>query len=173
MILIYGLIYGLVSELIYGLVYGLGFGLISGLIFGLVFGLVFGMKGSEIATKTMPNQGIYRTARNAGIIGLIIGLISVIGLISGLIIGLIDGLIDELMLGLFFGLIAAIFGGGKDCIQHFALRLILWRNNYIPWNYARFLDYAADRIFLQKVGGGYIFIHRMLLEHFAQMELER
>jgi hypothetical protein len=27
--------------------------------------------------------------------------------------------------------------------------------------------------FLQKVGGGYIFIHRMLMEHFAQMELER
>ncbi|MDJ0904037.1 MAG: hypothetical protein QNJ55_35140 [Xenococcus sp. MO_188.B8] len=36
------------------------------------------------------------------------------------------------------------------------------------WNYARFLDYASDRIFLQKVGGGYIFIHRLLLEHFAQ-----
>jgi len=25
---------------------------------------------------------------------------------------------------------------------------------------------------LQKVGGGYIFIHRMLLEHFAAMDLE-
>ncbi|NEO16045.1 MULTISPECIES: hypothetical protein [unclassified Moorena] len=45
-------------------------------------------------------------------------------------------------------------------------------NNYIRWNYARFLDYAADRIFLQKVGGGYIFIHRMLMEHFAQMKPE-
>ena len=32
------------------------------------------------------------------------------------------------------------------------------------------LDYAADRIFLQKVGGGYIFIHRLLLEHFAALE---
>jgi hypothetical protein len=53
------------------------------------------------------------------------------------------------------------------------LRLILYFNNYIPWNYARFLDYAADRIFLQKVGGGYIFMHRMLMEHFAQMKLER
>ena len=35
-------------------------------------------------------------------------------------------------------------------------------------NHARFLDYAAERIFLQKVGGGYIFVHRTLLEHFAQ-----
>ncbi|MEB3295717.1 MAG: hypothetical protein VKJ24_21415 [Synechococcales bacterium] len=41
------------------------------------------------------------------------------------------------------------------------------------WNYARFLDHAVDRLFLQKVGGGYIFVHRMLLEHFAAMEWDR
>jgi len=34
------------------------------------------------------------------------------------------------------------------------------------------LDYAADRIFLRKVGGGYIFIHRMLMEYFAALETE-
>lgn len=34
---------------------------------------------------------------------------------------------------------------------------------YTPRNYARFLDYANDRVFLQKVGGGYRFIHRLLL----------
>ncbi|MEQ9481050.1 NACHT domain-containing protein [Coleofasciculus sp. F4-SAH-05] len=58
-------------------------------------------------------------------------------------------------------------------LKHLSLRLVLWHSGAIPWNYAHFLDYAADRIFLQKVGGGYIFIHRMLMEHFAQMELER
>ncbi|MEQ8468104.1 NACHT domain-containing protein [Coleofasciculus sp. E1-EBD-02] len=58
-------------------------------------------------------------------------------------------------------------------LKHLFLRLVLWHSGAIPWNYAHFLDYAADRIFLQKVGGGYIFIHRMLMEHFAQMELER
>ena len=42
----------------------------------------------------------------------------------------------------------------------------------MPWNYARFLDYAAEELnFLQKVGGGYIFVHRYLLEYFAAMEL--
>jgi len=29
------------------------------------------------------------------------------------------------------------------------------------------LDYAAERILLRKVGGGYIFTHRMLMEYFA------
>jgi hypothetical protein len=81
----------------------------------------------------------------------------VFGLISGLIVGLIYGLIF----------------GGQTCIQHFTLRLILYHKGHIPWNYARFLDYATARIFLQKVGGGYIFIHRLLMEHFAEMELRK
>jgi hypothetical protein len=53
----------------------------------------------------------------------------------------------------------------RVCIQHFILRVMLWRNSSIPWNYTRFLDYATERIFLQKLGGGYIFIHRLVLEH--------
>ncbi|MHC5821207.1 MAG: NACHT domain-containing protein, partial [Nostoc sp.] len=62
---------------------------------------------------------------------------------------------------------------GLACIQHLVLRLILSFKGNIPWNYAGFLDYATERIFLQKVGGGYIFIHRLLLEHFAQMDIVR
>lgn len=38
---------------------------------------------------------------------------------------------------------------------------------WIPKDYARFLDYAARLIFLQKVGSGYLFVHRQLLEYFA------
>ena len=34
------------------------------------------------------------------------------------------------------------------------MRLILLIQGHTPRNYARFLDYAVDRIFLQKVGGG-------------------
>ena len=63
-------------------------------------------------------------------------------------------------------------GGGKACIQHFILRLILFANGQMPWNYSRFLDYGVERLFLQRVGSGYIFIHRMLMEHFASMELD-
>ena len=55
------------------------------------------------------------------------------------------------------------------CVKHFLLRLTLWRDGFVPWNYSSFLDHSADRIFLRKVGGGYIFIHRMLQEHFARM----
>ena len=78
----------------------------------------------------------------------------------GLVVGLIGGL-------------GANESSGTVCIQHFTLRLILHCKNYIPWNYADFLEYAKERLFLQQVGGGYIFVHRMLLEHFAGMSLEQ
>ncbi len=40
----------------------------------------------------------------------------------------------------------------------------------MPWNYTRFLDDTARRILLRKVGGGYIFVHRLLLEYFASLD---
>ena len=88
---------------------------------------------------------------------MILGLI--VGLIGGLIVGLIGGLIQGLASVLLFGLIGGLSGGGSACLRHFSLRLMLYRLGYAPWDYARFLDYATERLFLQKVGGGYIFIH--------------
>ena len=54
-------------------------------------------------------------------------------------------------------------------IQHYALRLILWLNGYTPFKFVNFLDHSARLILLKKVGGGYILIHRMLLEYFAEL----
>ncbi|KOP23109.1 hypothetical protein AMR41_27770 [Hapalosiphon sp. MRB220] len=75
--------------------------------------------------------------------------------------------------GLFLGLLIGITTSGMPVIKHFILRIILWFNAYIPWNYARFLDYCTERLFLQRVGGRYRFIHKLLQDHFAQMEFER
>jgi hypothetical protein len=63
--------------------------------------------------------------------------------------------------------LGALWYGGLDIIQHYTLRLILWYRGHIPRDCTRFLDYATERIFVRKVGGGYIFIHRLLLEYFA------
>ncbi len=66
------------------------------------------------------------------------------------------------------GITLTILFTTEAVIQHFSLRVVLCLNGYAPWNYARFLDYATDRLFLQRVGGKYRFIHRLLQEHFAQ-----
>ena len=54
-------------------------------------------------------------------------------------------------------------------IQHYSLRLILTLNKIFPFRITPFLDYCVDLIFLRRVGGGYIFVHRLLMEHFAEM----
>ena len=45
----------------------------------------------------------------------------------------------------------------------------MWRRGLAPWRYATFLDHAAERIFLRKVGGGYIYVHRLLHDYFADL----
>ncbi|PZV17468.1 MAG: NACHT domain-containing protein [Pseudanabaena sp.] len=171
----YGLLRALFSEIPLGLAFGLVLGLIFGVIGGIIFGLVYGLIGSEVEEKIYPNQGIKKSALNSLIFGLIYGMI--FGLL-GLFYGLIDGLQGQidwfincgLLGGLLGGLIGALYFGGWACIQHLVLRLILYSTGRVPWNYSKFLDWASDKLFLQKVGGGYIFIHRSLMEHFAEME---
>ena len=57
-----------------------------------------------------------------------------------------------------------------DAIRHYFLRLMFYVRGDAPWNYGRFLDYSARRVFLRKVGGGYIFVHRLLMDYFAGLE---
>jgi hypothetical protein len=164
--LFFGVIHGLSDDV---LIYGLFFGLIHGLCCGLLS--VYSPKGDMGEIKG--NLKWYWKEATNGRRRLILSSIFGVGLIYWLISSSIVELIINLIILLSYVLnIGLVDGGGKACIQHFTLRLILYCNAYIPWNYARFLDYATERIFLQKVGGGYIFIHRLLLEHFAQMKLE-
>jgi DNA polymerase III delta prime subunit len=172
-----GLLGGLLGGLLFGLSVGLSDRLSVGLSVGLSYGLLFGLSGGlkdgftvgEIRTQSFPNEGIRRSVLNALISGLLFGLS--VGLSVGLLSGRRGGLLFGLSVGLFFGLLSGLlFGlrfGGRACLHHFALRLLLWHNNFAPLYYVRFLDYATSRIFLHKVGGGYVFVHRMLLEYFS------
>jgi len=88
----------------------------------------------------------------------------------GLSVGLIIGLSNGVIVGVSAGLLTGLQRGGLACLRHYVLRLLLWRTGSVPWLYAQFLDYAAEHILLRKVGGGYIFLHRLLLDYFAARE---
>jgi len=191
-----GVIVGLIVALIFGLIVGLIVALISGLIFGLIvaliWGLIFGpieimvlsgLSYAEVKERTVPNQGIRQSIRNAAIVWLAITigstliagpavvLIVVLGPNVGLGAMAVKVTVSALLFATFFlGFYLALDEyGGMAVIKHFILRFIFYRNGYLPWNMVRFLDYAAERIFLQKVGGGYKFIHRLIQEHFASL----
>jgi hypothetical protein len=59
--------------------------------------------------------------------------------------------------------------GGEACLQHFVLRFLLFWHGSVSWDYPAFFNVAAEYLFLRKVGGGYIFLHRMLMEYFEAL----
>jgi hypothetical protein len=185
--LVVGLEAGLSAELKAGLglarplVLWLGVGLLVGLAYKLSIGLAAGLSGDEITTKNVPNEGIHRSVRMAVSSGLastlLVGLLVWLGvglgawLRSGLSAELLVGLATGLFAGTLVGLAIGFSYGGRACLQHLVLRLSLQYYDCIPRRYVDFLNYVAERLFLRRVGGGYIFIHRLLQEYFATMYL--
>lgn len=155
--------------------------------------LIGGMTTRALEHKVNPNQGVQNSGQNAlgiglsivltgiilvmliGTLDLILGVAIMVGLGrsvndgigQGLSIGLIVGLFGATIIVLISALLGSLRYGGLAYLQHYVLRLLLIHNGSIPYRLVQFLDYATQRIFLRRVGGGYIFIHRLLLEHFA------
>jgi len=75
-------------------------------------------------------------------------------------------------LGFVCGLYLGLRLGGTAVIEHYIFRVISGFQNTLPWRLIPFLDHCVDLIFLRRVGGGYIFVHRLLMEHFAEMYME-
>ena len=69
------------------------------------------------------------------------------------------------------GCVGAAFGmifGGYAVTLHYALRGLLATTTPLPLRLSPLLDHAVDLALLRRVGGGYIFLHRTLLDHFAE-----
>ena len=139
-----------------------------------------------------PNEGIKRSAENGLTVGR--GIVLFCMLFFGLFFGLTSyptfvlvfryqgpqllfKLLLEFLAGLFFGLffgllVGFLFGllfGLGTAIQHYILRFWLANSHLFPWKVVRFLEDATARILLRRVGGGYRFTHRLLLEYFADL----
>jgi hypothetical protein len=197
--LISGLISGLTFGLSFWLSYGLSYGLSMGMSIALIYWLLISLF-QAVVSETMEEQHRVRAGqgiRRSGYNGLILGLTSsvvcvLVYLLSRVIfwasinvgnhlfhidIGSVALSIDlsfslpyGLVFGLACGLLVALLKGGLAWFQHATLHLLLWRAGSVPWRYVQFLDSAADHILLCKVGGGYIFVHRFLLEYFASLD---
>lgn len=172
-----------------GAIITVGVGIV-GLICGGLTSAIFGGLVKKISEmKTRPNQGVRMTFRNAFVGGGFIFLFSwlTVALVfilfnsfdqgfgareeNAFLSTVLGSSIIGLYIGIIFGLLGLMWYGGTDLIRHYTLRWLLYRAGHTPWRYARFLDYTANELhFLQKVGGGYIFLHRFLLEHFADRD---
>jgi hypothetical protein len=133
---------------------------------GLVVLLIGGLEYGSIDAKASPNDGLRRSGANGLLVGLVASLLVVpVGwAIGGRAVGL--------GVGPLLGLAACLRGGGGACLRHFALRFWLSRNRSAPWGYVTFLDSTTSLLLLRKVGGGYMFIHRTLMNWFADRYVE-
>ena len=193
------LVFGLVDLffLIGGWGFSLFLGLVGGLVFGLVGPVGMDRLGLELARKELlehptfsPNDHVWRIVRTELLGGMAFGLLFgvVFGLVlmlpvgfimglffslssaSGPVTGLLLGPLIGLFFGLFFGILFGLLVGVEGFMKHFILRFFLALRGDLPWNLVPFLDEAAERLLLRKVGGSYIFVHRLLMDYFADLE---
>jgi hypothetical protein len=103
-------------------------------------------------------------------------LTGIIGILSiGLKYGLSDGwtavlqntLSTVLILVISGALLIFLLTGGLAVLRHSIVRRLLWRSRAFPLLAPQFLDDATARFLLRRVGGGYSFVHRLLLDHLA------
>ncbi len=164
--LLIGLPVGLTIGSILGPLDGMRAGLVSGLVAGLTLGSWIGLKPMpQIERSSWPNEITWTSGQTGLIVGLLYWLtIGLLGAPGGILFGLTIGFVAALL--------ASIEYGGQAFLQHWALRFALWQHGHTPppWEYVRFLDYAVDRILLRRVGGGWIFIHRLFMEHIASLD---
>ncbi|MDB4304273.1 hypothetical protein N9934_05745, partial [Desulfosarcina sp.] len=140
----------------------------------------------EISHKTTFNQGMHQTFRNVILIMLVFIFFGLLfsGLawftftvvapdeIKGTAFNWIERLKEGLRFGYLLGFFAVFLFGGHDLIQHSVLRFLLSRSGWVPIRCGSFFRDATKLIFLQRVGGGFRFIHQSLRDHFCSMQAE-
>jgi hypothetical protein len=193
---LFGVLVWFILSLAINVVVGIMTGLMMGIAGATVVAFSLNFRVSQrVESRSYPNRGILLSFYNAITVGVIVSILAALSaIISILLIGFLglmssgtlsvelvrslakmleSGIWNLILSGIVMGVgaglsIAVLFGGGDMIIKHVLLRILLYFRGETSLNYAHFLDFAASRVLLRKVGGGYIFIHRMLLEYFAE-----
>lgn len=164
-----GLVAGIIIEPQVTIIPSLVLGISIGGLGGIVGGLVFGLSSNQPQMRTTPYHSFRLSFKNFFAIGTIFGLLwsVLLSVLFAVFFGVKYGLLLGVGSGTIIGLLFGLLFGGNAVIRHFIIRLVQFRKNYGPLKYITFLNFAANSNYLQQVGGGYIFIHRSLMEYFA------
>jgi GTPase SAR1 family protein len=152
------------------LAYSLGIGSLLVIFLPFVF-IVSGIRRITIDDRNRPGDGITTSLKTMLTISItIFSCFLLMGVLFGVLTGVINfGVKTSLQAGVLFSLLLGwVFGGGY-LVRYMISHWLLYLDGNLPKNLINFLDYSTECIFLRRVGGGYIFIHRMLMEYFASM----
>jgi hypothetical protein len=140
------------------------------LFLGTLFSLFVGFRRGVPREVGSANSRLLGALRNATVVAL--GVFVAVTTTVVAFTGELGNFRDVLLLGLPSAGIAALWFGGYALLQHALLRLLLAATSPLPLRLVRLLDEATSRAFLRRVGGQYLFLHRRVLEHFAEQAQE-
>jgi hypothetical protein len=176
------------EESVWGLVGGVTgvvLGITAGLLWSFISGVTYGFM-KDIESKSYPNQGIINSAKNGVLVLAFSFVVYLLFLVS-----LKDFVLDALEvflekqkakemsaflyvnMFLFVAWISFYAGGGMALTKHFSLRVVLTLSRKTPWNYTRFLRYASERLLMVETGNSFHFVHPLLQDHLATMQIDR
>jgi hypothetical protein len=134
----------------------------TALAYGFAGLLLGGLHGYRIDRNTRSNQGIWLSFYNAILAAVVTA--PLLGFLCLLIWGPRSGILTTILV-----FIAALaMYGGSNLVKHLIIRGLLWLDKQLPFQLTQFLDEAVELAFLRKVGGGYIFVHDLLLEQMSK-----
>jgi hypothetical protein len=123
------------------------------------------LQRGRIERRLRPNQGISNSLKSAVSV-LLLAVVPLI-LLTG-IDYILSGRVARVVIVASWILPAVLlYFGGLAFIQHYCLRFMLILNKVLPGRVVSIYDDMGDRILLRLVGGGWVFIHRALLEYFS------
>ena len=148
---------------------------------GAILAVTFALEAGDRATRVRPNAGVRRSLAYA--LGVSLGFGIPVGLAFAFVINpyvtrpLIEvvehqgnpSLVIGVAVGLFVFTALFLIYGGFTVLMHGVLRLWLAWRTPLPFNLQRALDRAVELRLMRRVGGGYLFLHRTLLDHFADL----
>jgi hypothetical protein len=175
--LVVALVVGLVVALIRWLIFAPIVGLLGWLVFKLTVWLIRKLK-SDIEIKSFPNQRIKNSGQNMFVLTgaallIAIPLKPLLELLMASILSPAQLSTTVVTVSLFCFIWLSFSGsGGETVLKHVSLRIVLSLYGYAPYRYDKLLDYCTERLLLQRIGGRYRFMHKLLQEHFAKMPLD-
>ena len=139
---------------------------------GLVAWFITGFQSNQLQMSSGINEKVYRSLRNGLSMGLVGGIIAIC--LVGIAFYPVGFNLEDGAPALFnfIPMAVSVFFvyGGSVALQHFVLRRELIHKKIIPTQLVDLLQEGVKLGILQRVGGGFIFIHRYLLEYFAGLQ---
>jgi hypothetical protein len=141
------------------------------IIIGTIVGAVTrGLDKASVIEKSYPNQGIWLSLHNTGLIWLVVWFLSsvVIWIYAIYQIRQVTATFQDcLFYGCVIGMLVGCGYGGLDVIYHVTLRFLMYCKGLAPFRrYAPFLNDMTVLFFLKKAGSGYTFQHGSVRSQF-------